>query len=103
MSLAGQPVAAREEREPHLILEAATRLAAGYGGCNRFTGSYTLEGESLAFGPLASTRMACADGMELEQSFHSALSRTARWRISGDRFEILDAGGKALAGFERRR
>jgi heat shock protein HslJ len=29
------------------------------GGCNRFAGAYVLEGELLAFEPLASTRMAC--------------------------------------------
>jgi heat shock protein HslJ/uncharacterized membrane protein len=32
---------------------------SGKGGCNRFTGSYELTGESLSFGPLAATRMAC--------------------------------------------
>src|SRR5215472_4668290 len=32
---------------------------AGNGSCNRFTGSVEISGNTLKFGPLASTRMAC--------------------------------------------
>jgi heat shock protein HslJ len=34
---------------------------AGNGSCNRFSGSVTVAGDIIKMGPLASTRMACAD------------------------------------------
>src|SRR5947209_1024490 len=33
---------------------------SGSGGCNRIAGSYTLAGETIAFGQMVSTMMACA-------------------------------------------
>jgi heat shock protein HslJ len=103
VSLSGKPVPPSLQHEPpSLALQAATRRAGGYGGCNRFSGAYKLEGRTLAFGPLASTRMVCAEGMELEQSFHAALMRTARWRIAGGKLELLDKAGNPLATFEQR-
>jgi hypothetical protein len=33
----------------------------GYGGCNRFSGSYSRSGDTLTFGPMMSTRRACAE------------------------------------------
>jgi heat shock protein HslJ len=104
VQLGGESVAAGDrQREPSLILQADTKRVAGFGGCNRFNGAYTLDGSSLALGPLASTRMACLEGMELEQAFHAALSRAARWRIVGSQLEILDTAGNAVARFEVRR
>jgi heat shock protein HslJ len=38
------------------------RKANGFAGCNRFMGTYDLNGGKLSFGPLAGTRMACASG-----------------------------------------
>jgi heat shock protein HslJ len=38
------------------------RRANGFAGCNRFMGTYDLNGGKLSFGPLAGTRMACATG-----------------------------------------
>jgi heat shock protein HslJ len=35
--------------------------AAGNASCNRFTGSAEISGNTIKFGRLASTRMACAD------------------------------------------
>jgi heat shock protein HslJ len=38
-----------------------TKQVSGFSGCNRFFGSYTLEGNILNIGPLASTKMMCQD------------------------------------------
>lgn len=52
------------------------RKANGFSGCNSFTGTYDLAGGALSFGPLASTRMACASGpgSALEQPFLRGLA-----------------------------
>ncbi|MDK3072964.1 META domain-containing protein [Sedimentitalea sp. JM2-8] len=48
---------------------------SGRGGCNQYTGSYTREGDTLTFGPLASTQMACVPALgDQEQKFFQVLS-----------------------------
>jgi copper homeostasis protein (lipoprotein) len=53
---------------------------SGSGGCNRFTGSYELNGERLTFGETAGTMMACIEGMETEKEFFAALKQVRRAR-----------------------
>ena len=63
-----------------LRLDASASRAAGFAGCNRFSAPYRLHGDSLSFGPAMSTKMACADGMELERRFLVALPVFTTWR-----------------------
>ena len=71
------------------------------GGCNRFMGGYSLSNSALALPNLASTMMACVDGMQYEHALHTALRQTSSWRIEGERLTLLDAAGKSLATFEK--
>ena len=49
---------------------------AGSAGCNRIVGSFSLTGEGLRFGPMASTMMACPDPlMEQERRMLDALEQ----------------------------
>ncbi len=41
--------------------------ASGSAGCNSYSGRYSLDGESLAFGEIASTLMACMEPGVMEQ------------------------------------
>lgn len=50
--------------------------------CNRGMGSYTLDGESLRIGPLATTRMACPEGSQADL-FLRDLERTATFVFDG--------------------
>lgn len=60
---------------PGAMLAFEGTSITGSSGCNRITGSWTLDGARLAIGPLASTRMACAAAsMALEQRFLALLS-----------------------------
>jgi hypothetical protein len=93
---------ARARSTPGGKLLATVDRVSGSSGCNRLMGGYRVEGEALTFDQLAGTRMACAEGMETEKAFLDALARVARWRISGDKLELLDAGGRLLATFEAR-
>jgi heat shock protein HslJ len=100
-SLGGSPiVTAPRQREAHLILQPANRRVTGSGGCNRLSGSYQVNGDRISLGRVASTMMACVDGMKTEQNFLKALGRAIRWRISGQRLELLDAAGTALVSFD---
>ncbi|HSE28383.1 MAG TPA: META domain-containing protein, partial [Gemmatimonadales bacterium] len=55
---------------------------AGRGGCNQYTGPFTVKEASLdvATGPMVSTRMACAPPvMEVENRYLAALGGVFRW------------------------
>jgi heat shock protein HslJ len=73
---------------------------AGSGGCNTYRGSYTLNGNSLTFGPLATTRMACAQPiMDQETAFFQALQTTATFSFESGQLWLRDANGSTQVIF----
>ncbi|MCU0234846.1 MAG: META domain-containing protein, partial [Thermoanaerobaculales bacterium] len=79
--LGDEPVIVGErQREPHLVLHQQDGRVAAFGGCNRMSGGYTRDGSSIEFSQLASTMMACPEGMETEQGFAAALGRARSFR-----------------------
>ena len=85
---------------PWIRLDGKERRVNGSGGCNSLTGSYELDADRLTFGAIASTRMACPQGMDTEQALHEAMGRVSGWRIAGQHLELLDAAGVRVARFE---
>jgi copper homeostasis protein (lipoprotein) len=91
VALGGEPVAAGAERSPPgFRLVADGRKVQGNAGCNRMMGTYELDGASLKFGPLASTRMACP-AMQTETKFLDALRATARYELAGSNLTLFGA------------
>lgn len=78
--------------------------AAGSGGCNRFTGSYTQGPGRLAFSPLAATRMACPRPvMARESAVFAAMERVASVaRHTRTTLVLADADGRPILRFRRR-
>ncbi|MFT3851268.1 MAG: META domain-containing protein [Ilumatobacteraceae bacterium] len=68
---------------------------SGNAGCNNFNGSVTVDGDSLTFGPLASTMMACTkDALtQQETDFLAALKNTASFSARGDTVTLLAEDG----------
>jgi copper homeostasis protein (lipoprotein) len=89
-----------KQREPHVVLRSQDRRLGGSGGCNRLLGGYELDGDTLTFGQMATTKMACAQGMDTEQAFLEALTQVKTWKIVGAHLELFDASGNLLARFE---
>lgn len=81
---------------PHLRFEA--ERVSGNDGCNNFFGSYTLDEDSLKFGMLGSTRMACPHIEGFEMIFNTMLSITTRYQINGNKLELFD-NDKLIASF----
>jgi len=101
VELRGRPLPALE-REPHLILKAEGGRVNGFGGCNGFTGSYTLDEATsrIRFAQIASTMRACLAGMEVEKAFHEVLRAADNYALSGDRLTLNRARMAPLARFE---
>ena len=81
---------------PHLRFEA--ERVTGKDGCNNFFGPYRQENDSLKFGLLASTRMACQQLEGFDVMFQKMLVMTTRYSISGSRLELF-ADDRLLASF----
>ena len=98
VQLGDDPVApAPNQREAHFILHPATRHFSGSAGCNRMTGDYEAKSGRLAFDRIATTVMACAQGMEAEKKFLAALRQTRGAKLAQQQLELLDEEDKVLA------
>lgn len=74
--------------------------ASGFAGCNIYGGDYTVDGNSLTFGPLISTMMACEPAlMTLEQAYLAALAKTASFQIVDGQLDLMDANGQMILSF----
>lgn len=101
--LGNEPVTMTDgQREPYLVFHGKTGRLAGFGGCNRLLGTYKLNEGTLSLSPIASTRMACAEGSETEAKFLAALERVHFWKIVGQHLELFDSARAFLARFEAR-
>ncbi|TGD75786.1 META domain-containing protein [Mangrovimicrobium sediminis] len=104
VTLEGEPAPVGAGGRPaDLVLDAQEKRVAGFSGCNRYSGSFSDDGNSshgtpLKFGPLAATRRACVDGGELEQRFLALLDRVDAYRMSGEELSLL-AGEEVVATF----
>jgi putative lipoprotein len=73
---------------------------SGSGGCNSYTGGYTVEDQAIDIGQLASTAMACApDVSDQEAAYFDALGRAASFDIQGSTLALLDGEGGFLLSF----
>jgi len=71
----------------------------GSAGCNSFSGSYQVEGDTISFGPIASTLMACMDPegiMEQETMFLAWLQDAQTFWIRDNQLLIFRSDGEAL-------
>jgi len=93
---------AEGQPEPHIVLRGEEERLAGSDGCNRLVGGYSVEGDDISFGQIASTMMACPGGMDVARRFTEALGEASGWRILGRHLELSDAAGRLVARFEAR-
>ena len=97
--LSGSAVTSLVEGTEATLEIAADGAVSGSATCNRFTGKATLGDDTVSFGPLASTMMACmepAGAMEQEQAFLAALESVTGYEINGNDLR-LTAGDTTAA------
>lgn len=82
---------------------SADGQATGNGGCNTYGGSYTVQGDTLVFGEIVSTLMACADQTvtDQEQQYLQALHTANRFEITADTLTIEYDNGSSVLNFVR--
>lgn len=89
--------------EPLTLAFEADGQAGGSGGCNGFQTTFQAQGEQLSFGPVTSTKRACADeaATRQEQRYFNALQSTGAFELSTGRLEIHYNEGRGMLTFTR--
>lgn len=100
IDLLGKPVnTSKNRKEMYIVFRRENNRAEGNGGCNAFVTSYQLKGDSSVFlGELASTKMYCA-GIDNENAFFMALSKTDHFQIHDDTLILSKSRELNLAKF----
>lgn len=80
----------------------AAGTISGNASCNQFSGPAVVDGQAIAIGPLASTRMACADeaATNQETAYLAALQASTTYELSPTGLELRDASGATMVTFE---
>jgi heat shock protein HslJ len=90
-TIMGRPVI--DDAASTISFEADGRVH-GRGGCHRYFGSSTIDGEQVSFGALGSTKMACAPAlMDQEARFFQALDTAERWSLDQQGLLLLHSAG----------
>ena len=78
------------ELRPTVTFTADGKVS-GFAGCNRFMGTYTLEGDTLKFGALGSTRMACLspEAQAQETVFLAQLQSQPKFEAVGSTLKLV--------------
>ena len=114
LALAGQPwmlATLGDEAAPmgagdkplYIEFDAQDMRVGGFSGCNRYSGSYSVDGlaeygSPLAFSKMASTMMACAEEGELDHSYLQILGLVTGYSIEGHSLSLM-AGPEVLATY----
>jgi putative lipoprotein len=96
------PGAPRQEQQ--FRLDPLTRELTGSGDCNRFIGTFALQGDTLRLEPAGGTMLECEPDVKADEArFLADLLKVRRWRLDGQgRLELLDEGGGVLLLMETR-
>lgn len=76
---------------------------SGSAGCNRYMGSYSVDGAGISIGAIGATKMFCGEAgiMEQEGRYISLLGEAEVIAVDGETLTLSDAAGSPLLTFER--
>ena len=82
-------------------IEFGAKTAQGSTGCNRFHGPYSVDGDAMKLGPLATTQMACiGEADQIERAFLAKLDKVRKWHATAKELVLSDGSGSELLRFE---
>jgi heat shock protein HslJ len=82
-----------------LTAEFAGGQVAGSAGCNSYSASYTVDGDSLTIGQAAVTMMFCEGLMDQEAAFLAAMQSASAFKLEADQLHILNDKGQVVVDF----
>ncbi len=81
---------------PEIQFDIEQNRVMGSDSCNRFNGAVTFSGKNqLAFGPLASTMMACMDS-QVDMVFHRAIETVTHYQLESAQLVLYNADNQVV-------
>lgn len=75
---------------------------SGNVGCNGFGGDYSVDGDTITFGPIVSTMMFCEAVAEQESSVLAVFQESASFGLDGNMLTIISTDGNLVIVLERK-
>ncbi|MBS1621210.1 MAG: META domain-containing protein [Bacteroidetes bacterium] len=69
------------ERTTYILFDKVNKRVGGSGGCNRFNGTFSINGNHIQFSQMLSTKMYCEEVQQTEDHFFAALSNVNRLEL----------------------
>ncbi len=86
----GAAIASSEKlKDPNFILKKGNKVI-GFTGCNRFVGTYELQGDRIRFVEISTTPMHCSNTMETQKAFEKVLQDARYFKVQGETLELFD-------------
>lgn len=91
----GKPYNQNDATKPvSLKLQSEENRIVGFGGCNSFSGSYTVDGNTIQF-TLMSTKMFCSETMQVEDFLFKTLTKV-EYSVDGDFLTLKNIEGQSV-------
>jgi len=75
---------------------------SGNVGCNGFGGDYTVDGDTITFGPVMTTEMFCFNVADQESGTFAVLQGVTSFELDGNMLTITSADGNSSIVLERK-
>jgi putative lipoprotein len=102
LTLNGQKVEIATGQQSITIQFTPEGKVNGKGGCNSFSASYQANPDGkLSFSPVISTKMACADSMQTESAYFSALAKVQQFKLVSGQLMLSSSDGQTQLTYKR--
>lgn len=91
----GVPTLVSADAGQYLVFDGEGGVS-GYDGCNTFSGSVKISGNTMKFGAFASTKMYCADTVEQERLFYETLGGDVSYVLRAGRLILINSDDAGL-------
>lgn len=102
VSLGGPATQLNVDPQIETSIEFSQGDLSGNVGCNGFGGEYSVDGDTITFGPIMSTMMFCEELAVQESTTLAVLQEKATFEQDGDTLTITSADGASFIVLERK-
>lgn len=78
------------DKKPFIEFDLQSNKIGGNATCNNFFANYSIDGQSIKLGTIATTMMSCTDDTKQEYRFLQALKRVDSYRIEGENLYLYE-------------
>jgi len=87
---------------PYIKFDINNTKISGFSGCNRFSGAYRVQNETIKFSPFASTRMMCPENqMNMEMDFFKKVASVKSFTITKSTLKFFNIEKKMVLEFSK--